>query len=273
MISSRLKRMPSIKAKLKRGVVRKLGEMQDFAGCRAVVHSIDEVNRLCEKYDKPTKKYARLPKATYDYIASPKDDGYRSRHMVVRWNDEPYAGILVEIQVRTQFMHAWSTAVEVVDTFIRSALKSGQQQEQWSRFFLLASWLIADMEGTPYPPGTPGSRGEIVAELRDIGAPLIDLLKSFTSASADVDTREDGPYFVVTVDTAQQATVIRPYRRRNFEEALAEYQRQEIALRLRPDSNAVLVNVNSVAGLRRAYPNYFADTKQLTAFIEREISE
>ena len=45
------------------------------------------------------------------------------------------------------------------------------------------------------------------------------------------------------------------------EKATAEYLEVEKKIRASQDSDAVLVSVDSMAALRRAYPNYFLDAK------------
>ena len=44
----------------------------------------------------------------------------------------------VELQLRTRLQHAWATANEIVGTFRREELKSGEGGPDWLRYFVLA---------------------------------------------------------------------------------------------------------------------------------------
>jgi len=66
--------------------------------------SRDDVYALADHLSK-----VRQPLRISDYIAEPRQSGYRSLHVVVEYGDPPRP---VEIQLRTARMHAWATTVE-----------------------------------------------------------------------------------------------------------------------------------------------------------------
>jgi ppGpp synthetase/RelA/SpoT-type nucleotidyltranferase len=103
-ISQRLKRLPTILDKLiNREPTLALSRMQDIGGVRAVLASIEEVRRVEARVRKN-----RSPLVSYaDYIAQPRESGYRGLHLVVN-----YSGRNIEIQLRTQVMHVWAITVE-----------------------------------------------------------------------------------------------------------------------------------------------------------------
>ena len=68
-----------------------------------------------------------------DYISNPKDDGYRSIHLVYKLKREPR--LFIEIQVRSYFQHIWATAVETFGTLKSSSFKSGHGEKEWLKFF------------------------------------------------------------------------------------------------------------------------------------------
>lgn len=84
LVGKRLKRMPSIIAKLRRFERMQLSQMQDLGGCRAVVPTIDLVLKLTRLYEHRPCKTAKLMKK-YDYVAEPKPDGYRGVHLVYEY--------------------------------------------------------------------------------------------------------------------------------------------------------------------------------------------
>ena len=55
-----------------------LSSMQDVGGCRAVLASIAEVRRIQRRLSKN-----RPPLRVSDYIAEPRESGYRGVHVVV----------------------------------------------------------------------------------------------------------------------------------------------------------------------------------------------
>jgi putative GTP pyrophosphokinase len=116
-VSQRLKRIPTILDKLAREPGMNLGRMADIGGCRAVVGDLDEVYRVLDRYRR--RKIPDVVKVR-DYIESPKDDGYRAVHVIVR-----YHGRLIEVQLRTQVQHEWAYTVESVTSRFGLAIKSG----------------------------------------------------------------------------------------------------------------------------------------------------
>lgn len=104
-VSQRLKRTPTIIAKLRRGPHMELGRMADIGGCRAVLQDLDELARVRERYERIPNRVVR----TKDYIEKPKPDGYRAVHIYVR-----YDARLVEVRLRTRVQHEWAYTVETI---------------------------------------------------------------------------------------------------------------------------------------------------------------
>src|SRR5690606_9198926 len=114
-MASRPKRMSSIRRKLAETTIR-LDQMQDLGGCRAILNDIDGVNRLV---DRVRERFPHAIRREWDYIETPKEDGYRSHHFSLEFRprqrvDESYAGRRIELQVRTRLQHSWATAIEAV---------------------------------------------------------------------------------------------------------------------------------------------------------------
>ncbi|MDE2466254.1 MAG: RelA/SpoT domain-containing protein [Alphaproteobacteria bacterium] len=179
LVSQRLKRFESIHNKLSRKQTEtmQLSQMQDIGGCRAVLPSCREVYELAESYRSSTRKFAQdLVGDGKDYIATPKPDGYRSLHLIYRWigpnNNKSWDKLRIEIQIRSLNQHAWATALETVDILTKQALKANQGDEEWKRFFLLMSSVIAIGEKCPLVPGTPGEIRHLRQELSDLSRNL-----------------------------------------------------------------------------------------------------
>lgn len=269
LVAQRLKRLPSIRAKLQRFGGMKLSRMQDIGGCRAVVSGIAQVFKMDDLYDSSRMKHVLVSEK--DYIAEPKDSGYRSLHRAYRYRSdksETYNGLLIEVQIRSRLQHAWATAVETVGTFTRQALKSSEGEEPWLRFFALMSSELAIREGTPLVPSTPDDPAALRKEIRDLatGLDVVGRLEAFGQALRFLEedaTRANDRYWLLELFVESSTLVVRGYR--DVVQATEEYRAIEQAIQDDANRDAVLVSVQSLAALRRAYPNYFLDT---SAFLD-----
>lgn len=124
IVAQRIKRLSSIVAKLVRFRTMRLSMMQDIGGCRAVMSTVKQVERLVYDYKHSDIKH-KLHQED-DYITNPKPSGYRGVHLVYRYTGRKvqYNGLKIEIQIRSDIQHAWATAVETVGMFTQQALKS-----------------------------------------------------------------------------------------------------------------------------------------------------
>lgn len=101
--AARLKRMQAIQRKLARKPTLTLFSLQDLGGCRFIMAGSDDVNRLNVSLKERMRHDLRYEN---DYIAAPKEDGYRSHHMIWRFagrkGGAPFDGRNIELQVRTE---------------------------------------------------------------------------------------------------------------------------------------------------------------------------
>ena len=133
IVAQRLKRMPTILAKLERQPTMDITRMQDIGGCRAVLPSAAKVEAVLNRMAKhwPVER-------VYNYVAAPKPSGYRAVHVsVVR------DGRLIEIQFRTPAQQSWAAAVERAGARLRVSVKDGQGPEPLLRFFRLLGDAMA----------------------------------------------------------------------------------------------------------------------------------
>jgi ppGpp synthetase/RelA/SpoT-type nucleotidyltranferase len=288
LTAQRLKRLPSIGTKLSRFPDMKLSQMQDLGGCRAVVRDAVAVDKLIAAYKKAD---AKNPKARHeflhkkDYIADPKPDGYRSYHMVYRYRSRakkhiPYNGLKIEIQIRTKLQHAWATAVEIISTFTGQALKSNIGDECWKRFFKLMSSEIAMRENRPLVPDVPANRDELVAELRTLVQKLqVQTVLQGWGAGVNLITQrikgKDSPKrshsYLLVLDSNAKTIEVFPFAKEELPKAQQRYLDVEKENVNKPEIQAVLVSVDSVAALRRAYPNYYLDSFAFSQAVGRAI--
>lgn len=264
-VSQRIKRLPSITQKVERFPGMRLSRMQDIGGCRAILADAEIVRKAFDVYRAGNGKH-ELHRVD-DYMDDkPKPSGYRGVHLVYKYRSDrksTYNGLSIEIQLRTRWQHAWATAVETVGFFTSQALKSSAGSDDWLRFFALMSSEIARREGTPLVPGTPESEAELAKELSELTQSLgvVERLAAYGETLKVFEEEIAGgssKYFVLELNAIGGSLTV--YTFGSLTQATGHYEALERASAENSDTDVVLVSVDSVSALRRAYPNYFLDT-------------
>jgi ppGpp synthetase/RelA/SpoT-type nucleotidyltranferase len=143
-VSQRLKRFATMLHKLKREPTVRLSQMQDIGGCRAILPSRDHVRAVQARLE--ARGADRRPRVV-DYVANPKDTGYRAIHVILT-----YDGRYIEVQLRTPAMHEWAVAVEQLGGSLGRDLKGGSGPETVQAFMRTAAEAMAlDEAGEPVP--------------------------------------------------------------------------------------------------------------------------
>lgn len=275
IVGQRLKRAPSVIAKLRDRPTMRLQQMQDIAGLRAIVSNMGKLRSLEDMYLSGRLSHDHV--AMDDYIAAPKDDGYRSIHLIYKYNNvqaPTYNGLHVELQLRTKLQHAWATAVETVDVFMAQSIKAGRPTPEWGRFFTLASAAFAQLEGCAPVPGYEGvSLGRIVPRLRDSEHILNVLarLRGFRVATNVIMSREANRssfLHLVVLNTETRYLTYRSFSESQQEEANLAYTEAEQRQHDGEPVDPVLVAGGNLRQLKKSYPNYFADTAEFVQKIE-----
>ena len=140
-LSQRLKRMPTVVDKLRRLPTMKLSSLHDLGGCRAVLPTKAEVAGVQERFMISSRKRNDVEDTVRDYVARPRDSGYRAVHLWTR-----YRGWRVEVQLRTQLQHAWAAGVENLTALTGVDYKNGDgsmEVHAWLRL-LSQSYAFAD---------------------------------------------------------------------------------------------------------------------------------
>lgn len=278
LIAQRIKRLASIYAKLVRYPTMRLIQMQDLGGCRAVVASIGDVRKLKQRYESSNIKHERL--TTDDYITAPQKSGYRGIHLIYKYNSDKtqeFNGLKLEVQLRSRYMHAWATAVETVGTFVRQALKSSVGEEDWLRFFQLMGSAIAMRERSQPVPNTPSTRAELIEELREY-AKSLNVERRLQAFNTALNTLQNGEanqkgqhFFLLELDPAANQLLISGFKKSEIGDAAERYLDAEKRAKEDSGRDAVLVSVESIASLQRAYPNYFADTSVFLSLLTQTL--
>lgn len=262
---ARLKRMPSIRRKLRK-ISSNLNQIQDLAGCRAILPSIEHVDALVAALRSGSVHTLHREDS---YITNPKPDGYRSHHLVFRFRgvgeDEVFDNRRVEVQVRTRLQHSWATAVEAVGLFRREDMKAGQGSSGWLRLFKLMSQEFLIAEGCS--AGDDDRQGRL-SEISVLNTELdaIQTLEDLRQAVKTTDNYIFDPnnkpdYFLIRYDRATNAVSVRAQY--GALDAMQSYDRAENIDPVATNSafNTVLVEVDAIDNLKAAYPNYFGDVE------------
>lgn len=284
----RLKRLPSIIEKLQRRYygnkpTMKLSQMQDIAGCRVVMPNVEFARKLYkEGYIRGDLKHKKVNEK--DYITNPKDDGYRSIHLIYKYKSDKerkkdYNGLLVEVQIRSKLQHLWATAIETVDFFTRQAIKSNEGQKEWMNFFRLVSSAFAIMENTPLVPNTPSNEKDLYSQIKEKEKELqvIKVMRGWTRAvkvfEEAVKTRHNLQFFLLELDITGEKLNITGYTKSQEEKAILDYAKAEKRNHGKKEYDVVLVGADTSNELKKAYPNYFVDTGEFLLYLQKIINK
>lgn len=117
----RIKRIESIVSKLIRFPEMRVNRAEDIAGCRCILSSEADVYSLLERIRKKQDKLPfEIKGKINDYIANPKESGYKSVHINVTLKGDNRR---IEIQLRSLEQHNWATLVEITDLLYEIKLK------------------------------------------------------------------------------------------------------------------------------------------------------
>lgn len=267
LVAQRIKRLPSIRQKLELRPKMEFARMQDLGGCRAVVTDVDAVETLVDNILNSRQKHQMVRHD--NYIESPRDSGYRGHHLVYKYvgkDTRLWDGLSIEIQIRSRLQHAWATTVETVSMFTQQSLKSSIGEPDWLRFFALMSSEIALREGCGVVPNTPVDVTALRVELEALATQL-DVLMRLTAFNRTLETIEQNlagaehRYYLLELTFLEDGTAtLRTQGARRLAEAQDLYEAAERVSERHRDRDVVLVTVESFEQLKRAYPNYYADT-------------
>ena len=289
LVAQRLKRATSIINKLNRkydgrNPTMQLSQMQDIAGCRAIVKNVEIAKKIYKDYYlKGNLKHKKVGKK--DYIAFPKKDGYRSLHIIYEYKSDKgktiYNGLRVEVQIRSKLQHLWATAVETVDFFTRQAIKFSEGRPDWADFFKLVSSAFAITENCPIVENTPLNRKELYSKIKQKEKELgvIHRMEGWTHAmkffKEEVKTKMQGKakFFLLELDILGGKLMIKAYVQKQEEQAIKDYSELEKRHKDRTDYDVVLVGVDRFKDLEKAYPNYFVDTEDFIVELEKIIKK
>ena len=270
--SHRIKRMQSIVEKLRNNESMGLGGLQDIGGIRFVFpdsYTLELAEAMLYGFN--PKNFER--KKEYDYVTSPKPSGYRSIHYVYKYVSEKpeYNGLQIELQIRTQLQHSWAMAVETASLISGTSLKASiQDGSVWRDFFKLVSAVFSKKEGKPVLKEYADYNDEQLCGEYFLFAEdykLVDTLRALRVAFGyDQHQRTGDCYCVLIINFVSRRVGFRYYD--TAEEAMASDMFTKMEQTITSDEAALMVSMEKIEELQKAYPSYFLDTGKFIEVLE-----
>lgn len=167
VVVQRLKTYKSVVRKLVRDRTR-LAEIDDIAGCRAVLPNIRDVELVRIDLERRARRMAI--ERVRDYNATPHAGGYRALHLCCRRD-----GFKVEIQLRTFNQHEWAKMVEEWDDLLGLDIKHENAPapvltyfREWANYWRRIDSGVqhSDTDATLLNSATAGIRRWLAEEVR-----------------------------------------------------------------------------------------------------------
>jgi len=271
VIARRLKRIESIKIKLERFPTMRLSTLQDIAGLRVVLKDESSLDRAYTKIRGLNSR--NTLKRLDDYHTRPKEDGYRGMHLIYQ-ND---SSVLVEIQLRTELEHIWSTAVETYGVLQGTSFKTGGGDDDWKDFFkLLSSYFAVKENSSPTLDHVKLSEKQILTKLKKLIRSLnvIERLNATTNSIKIVVNKYNevgrlGKYALLELNLKLNTTKIDIFNKKDVAKAIEIYTKKELQFKNNDSINIVFVNIESLESIQESYPNYFLDTQKLVEILSK----
>lgn len=268
IISQRLKRIVSIIKKLQRFPKTQLSRLQDIWWIRAIVPDMDSVNFLSNIYLKNEFKSYKLSRVR-DYISEPKVDWYRSLHLIFEYNNSRLPQTMwlnFEFQIRTFVQHARATAVETIGTFIGASLKSNEWPEEWLEYFRYVSIGFSYLEWTKihedfFALSQNEVKNRVLQMTKDLW--VKEKIKWFSVATKIINEQlkkaKWAKFFVIKLNTIDRWFRIQGFKTRG--PAILNYKIMELQAFGSSWLVVVLVSIDQIKDLQKAYPSYFWDNE------------
>jgi putative GTP pyrophosphokinase len=267
IVAQRHKRKLTIYDKLNRLPKMQLSRMDDVAGCRLIFASISALRKFREKLHAARFEHKlRNEIDKYDYIKLPKKTGYRGIHDVYEYDvnsdhGKPYKGLLIELQYRTIYQHAWATCVEVVGFITESQPKFQKGDNRYEEILALSSEIIARAYENSHSCFPDLSNNEVVKRFVTLNEDLnfIQMLSNLNTASNDITLKKN----VILMFSGSDKLEVRAFR--DSTEAIRNLFELEKTM---SGKDIVLVRADSSEDVRIAFRNYFSDATEFIKFVE-----
>lgn len=265
-IAQRLKRKPQILRKLRRLSVR-LTQLQDIGGCRIIVETNRDVDKLVDfiKQSLSSSKDLKLCR-TADYRERGRDlTGYRAAHLIIERSSRT-----IELQIRSRIQHYWAESIERTSVILGCHLKEQEGDAIVIEYFRNLSNVFFDMESAR----APSVEAKLALERLRVDAQLViyqadknrifdaaineDVVQTLTSVQGNSQTLNN---WIIVFDwkTGEFSTWDSVGREPN--EAVKKYVHYEKQFPADKDFEVVLIGSSDVATVRQTHSHYFGIQK------------
>lgn len=292
-IAKRIKRLDSIKRKLKRFEKMELKNMQDIGGIRVVLSYQRHVDSILKVLTNELFFYKNNELIKLDnYIKNPKFDGYRSIHIIGVFQNNDGDDRKIEFQLRTKLQHSWATTLEIIDIFTQQNLKSDNGFTQYKDFFKNVSDLFQLIEG--FKSFQKNNIQELQKDLlshletneiflkksyailsflrqRVSNTTIKEQLQFYCLSLKELNTKlnkiDKNSFILIRLDIKTRKIEHENFPKKDSKEALERYSLYEQTLSKNPNIIVALLSTDAIGGLQEAYPNYFADSEMFLKYI------
>lgn len=289
IFGKRLKRYSSIVRKLERFETMQLGNMRDIGGCRAIVSGLNKLDKVVRSLKKDSRfRDASGKLQSRDYVNNPKEDGYRSFHLIGKFGINLESSRFIEVQVRTIIQHDWATTLEVVDLFTGQALKSSMGKASWKRFFYYVAEQFSVMDSI-----SGFAMMSLEEQFRLYSAKIIsneDLLESCQHAQqstrtvnavkvlngfaqslrileGQIDESRSEGYVLLKLDVRGRTLETQIFTKSESEDAEKAYTALETENIEHDHIVVALISTAKVNDIKDAYPNFFGDSTDFIRYL------
>ncbi len=230
-----------------------------------------------QTYLRGSRKFKLLDEKTKDYIQNPKDDGYRSIHQIFEYKD--VSKRCLELQIRTQLQHYWATAVEVLGMKTQAKIKQGEGEQHYKVFLKLCSALFCIQENTPIVEEYKNlDKREICKKIRELDKKynILKQLSGLAVSSKNIENQaqlKQNYYFIVLLNLNRRTLIIYGYKKNNLQAAEDHYTYLEQQSKRNGDTDVVLISLDKIKLLKRAYPNYYLDSSSFIKELSKNLKD
>lgn len=272
-VGQRLKRRTTIIDKLRREPNMPLSAMQDIAGCRLIFRDLEQLYQVRGSLRSARFSHGREnDENKYDYIINPKATGYRGVHdiysyLIAGGPGQSWNGLKVEIQFRTLPQHAWATAVEIADLITKNRIKFADAEDNYIRFFMLASEIISRTSEAKTSCCFDLSAQHLVDEFRvqEAELQLLQRFQRLRAARGGLRIKKN-TILIFRFDQDDEDGLLETNSFPSIGRAIEEYNHLEKSLG--DVADIVLVRGENEQNIRDAFRNYFTDANAFVTLIE-----